>query len=340
MTTVNVRSSTTTRPSGLRRLCAGIGLSVAVLLVGMACTGSSASAAPTSSSHHSGKQGSTTKWDAIVAGEWVVPSVNLESYEVGADSAAHLPQAFENWYTFTCVNGQYEGLTQSVIQFYIPSPLPGGTGTWSKPVYGPLSTMAGSISPSGVISMTIVPGNTLPTSYAKGHMIFISGQWRMTMQTQLPLTEGQTTATPYILQWANMTKTTTIPGAPDFTTLGDMTNMTQSADPLDSPQYSWLAGTNWTERDTQFEGGRSEPFAISSYSNGYFFGASTGSDKFWVSGSVAPDGSTFLVFTLADKSMFVRSGSLQGKSHGAHMRFSSFYGTPAYGDATQVHAHR
>ena len=331
--TMTQREASQTPPAsriGSRRFSVILGLALGLTFAGVAGAGAAAASTPTAS-HDGGQKGSSAKWDEIVSGMWVVPSVNLETYEVAKDNAIPGLEAFENWYTFTCTDGHYEGQTQSVLQFKEPD------GTWSAPVMGPLSVMSGSISPAGVISMTIVHDNDLPTSYAKGHMIFVAGEWRMTMQVQMPLTASQKKPTPFILQWANMTKTTTIPGAPDFTDLGSMTNTSQSGDPLASPQFTWLARTHWTVHDTAFEGGRTLPFRISRYSNGYFFGASSGTRRFWVSGSVAPDGSVFLVLAQDDGTLFVRSGTLSGRggNGGAHMRFSSFYGAPAHGSAAQ-----
>ena len=46
-----------------------------------------------SNGHHGD---SSSRWDKIVAGEWVVPTVNLQAYQVGADSNQRLLGAFEN----------------------------------------------------------------------------------------------------------------------------------------------------------------------------------------------------------------------------------------------------
>ena len=342
MNRTDARRANPSSPNKVRWFGAGLGLTVAALFIGGTTAGAAAAVTPQSTGSgahhspataHSSQGGSSSKWDSIVAGEWDVPAANLESYEVGADSSQRILVAFENYYVFTIHNGTYTGNTQSYTQEYV-------NGSWTPPVALPAAVMSGSISPAGAISMTITPDSSkYGVSYASGHMIFIGGQWRMTMQTDLSLNRG---GTPYIVQWANMTKL--LPGqavlgsADGYTTIGNMTNMSQSANPLDSPQYAWLAGTNWTERDSLFEGGKAEPFKITCFSNGTFFGASTGTDKFWVSGNVAPNGSVFLVFTTADRTIVERSGWLtgQGVGRGAKMAFSSFSGAAAYGVASQT----
>ncbi|MCX6526147.1 MAG: hypothetical protein NTX58_15495 [Actinobacteria bacterium] len=296
---------------------------VGVLVLVAALTGSACSSAP-------GAHGSS-RWDKIVAGEWYVPSQNLEAYQVGPDSAERVFGAFQNWYVFKIRNGHYTGPTQSVVSTY-------EDGVWSAPVTVPAGEMTGDISPDGTISMTITsPGE--PVGHATGHMIFVSGQWRMTMQTDLPEGDG---VAPYVLQWANMTKLRegeTIPGSPSFADLGSLVNTQPSTDPLDSPQYSWLGATDWSIRDSSFTSGQPEDFRINTYSNGYFFGSSIGANPFSVTGTVRPDGGLYLVFTRPDGTMTTRSGTVSGNGARARMVFHTYYGaTPAAGSATLLHA--
>ena len=273
----------------------------------------------------------SSRWDKIVAGEWYVPSQNLEAYQLGADSSERVFGAFQNWYVFKIRNGHYTGPTQSVVSTY-------EDGVWSAPVTFPAGEMTGDISPDGTISMTITsPGE--PVGHATGHMIFVSGQWRMTMQTDLPEGDG---VAPYVLQWANMTKLRegeTIPGSPSFADLGSLVNTQPSTDPLDSPQYSWLGATDWSIRDSSFTSGQPEDFRINTYSNGYFFGSSIGANPFSVTGTVRPDGGLYLVFTRPDGTMTTRSGTVSGNGARARMVFHTYYGaTPAAGSATLLHA--
>ena len=269
----------------------------------------------------------SSRWDKIVAGEWYVPSQNLEAYQLGADSSERVFGAFQNWYVFKIRNGHYTGPTQSVVSTY-------EDGVWAAPVTLPPGQMSGDISADGTIRMTITsPG--LPAGHAIGKMIFLSGQWRMTMQTDIPEGDG---VAPYILQWANMTKLRegeTIPGSPSFTDLGSLVNTQPSTNPLDSPQYSWLAATDWSVRDSSFTSGQLAAFRINTYSNGYFFGSSIGSNRFSVTGSVRPDGGLYLVFTRPDGTMTTRSGTVAGHGTRARMVFRTYYGAaPAAGSAT------
>ncbi|MEI7888176.1 MAG: hypothetical protein WCJ04_12360 [Actinomycetes bacterium] len=284
-----------------------------------------------SSSARPAGQGSS-RWDKIVAGEWYVPSQNLEAWQLGPNSAERVIGAWQNWYDFKILNGHYSGPTQSAISAY-------QDGAWGAPYFPPAGTMSGDISTDGTIRMLITsPG--LPSTHAIGHMIFVSGQWRMTMQTDLPISGD---VAPYALQWANMTKLRdgeTIPGSPSYTDLGSLVNTQPSTDPLDSPQYSWLAATDWSVRDSSFTSGQPAAFRINSYSNGYFFGSSIGINRFSVTGSVRPDGGLYLVFTRPDGTMTTRSGTVSGPGKSARMFFHTYYGAPAAGLATILHAKR
>jgi len=299
-----------------------------VVALGGVATGAVAGGSHDPEAHAHG----AAKWDQIVAGEWFVPATNLESYELATASNVKVLGAFQNWYTFAIHNGDFSGPTQSVVQAYTD-------GTWDAPFYFPPAVMSGHISEAGVISMTITPDDpSLDSSQAIGHMIFVSGQWRMTMQTTIPLPSTSAPFT-YILQWANMTKLRDgemVPGSPDYTSLGSLTNMLQSNDPLDSPQAAWLAHSTWSVRDTQLYRGRAESFRITKYSNGYFFGEGTGPDRFWVTGTVAPDNSLYLVFTLPNKTVLTRAGAVRGPRRGATMVFQSYSGARETGRATMT----
>ena len=310
------------------RLATAVGLATVVALMGGGLTGAVAARSHDDTAPAQG----ASKWDSIVAGEWYVPATNLESYELATASNVKVMGALQNWYVLTIHNGDFSGPTQSVAQTYIG-------GSWDAPYYIPPGVMSGHISEAGVISMTITPDDpSFATSQAIGHMIFVSGQWRMTMQTTLPLTSNSAPFT-YFLQWANMTKLQpgeTIPGSPDYTSLGGLTNMTQSKDPLDSTQATWLSYSTWSVRDTELYRGHKESFKITKYSNGYFFGESTGPNRFWVSGTVAPDNSLYLVFALPNKTVLTRAGALRGPRGGATMAFQSYTGAPQTGGATMT----
>jgi len=214
----------------------------------------------------------------------------MTAYTVARDSSVNTRIRFGNYYQFTCTNGIFNGPTTVSMEKLTPV-------GWI-PLYSPSnSIMSGTISPppAGVIDMTIItpPQGSISsplTNYAKGRMIFVAGEWCMTMQTSLPSNPKDPASPPYILQWANMTKLA--PGQ-------QLPSLGQAKDDaaLRSDQYAWLQDTEWSVQDTALYDNAAESFRINTYTAGYFFGSSTGSDPFWVSGTVAPDGSLYIIFS-------------------------------------------
>ena len=293
---------------------------------------------------------SASYWDHIVGGPgasaatWYVPPAQMTAYEVARDTSINTRIKFSNYYQFTCKNGVFQGPTVVSMEKLTPHgwvkiPEPGGT------------IMSGTISPppAGVIDMTL----TTPaqkgfpdglTSYAKGHMIFIAGEWRMAMQTSLPANILNLASPPYVLQWASMTKLA--PGQ-------KLPSIDQAKDDgaLRSDKYSWLQDTEWSVQDTALYDGAAESFRINTWVGGYFFGSSTGPDPFWVSGSVAPDGSLYIVFSATEEGLpdgiyLTQVGSitqLDRNSKSWSMSFASYpqgLSGPEYsGSATLTDAH-
>ena len=262
------------------------------------------------------------RWDKLVTGKWYVPEENMTAYTVGLDSRVNTPIGFLNNYTFTCVNGSYSGPTSATIWVmgHYPSTLKPETGT-----------MSGNISPSGKITMTITSPSA-PPSYAVGNMLFIAGQWRMTMQTSI-LNAGGT----YDIQWANMTKLYPDQPFPVFDPSQAGSSQGES-DPLTSPQWAFLANTEWAIHDSGFfPAGDFGTFRVFKYTDGYFFGTSIGSSEFSVTGSVAPNGSLYLILTSPDGSILTRAGTLaRSTSQEWLMLFESYYGTPEFGEARML----
>lgn len=292
---------------------------------------------------------SASYWDHIVggpgasAGTWYVPPAQMTAYEVTRDTSINTRIKFSNYYQFTCTNGVFQGPTVVSMEKLTPA-------GWI-PIFSPNnSTMSGTISPppAGVIDMTITTPQQGPfaaqTNYAKGHMIFIAGEWRMVMQTTLPADPLNWTNPPYVLQWASMTKLA--PGQ-------QLPSLDQAKDDgaLRSAQYSWLQDTEWSVQDTGLYNGAAESFRINTWVAGYFFGSSTGPDPFWVSGSVAPDGSLYIVFTataegIPDGIYLTQLGSITQPNHANKswsMSFASYpegsSGSEYSGSATLTDAH-
>jgi len=263
--------------------------------------------------------GEASFWDLIVGGPggqsatWYVPPAQMTAYITGRDSADHSRVAFRNYYQFTCVNGAFQGPTVVNVAKLTPdgwAPLPEPVG----------STMSGTISPEGVIDMTIdtpaqnfvVGGitNAIPamTNYARGHMIFLAGEWRMTMQTILPENPINLSKAPYLLQWANMTKLAPGKQLPAF-------DPAVAGFDLRSGKWSWVLNTEWSVQDDP-----AQTFQIHDVVAGYFFGSSTGTNDFWVSGTIAADGSLYIVFTDMDGTIYNRCGSVAKAQPGGAWR--------------------
>ena len=272
---------------------------------------------------------SSSYWDHIVGGPgtnaavWYVPPPQMTAYIVARDSSVNTRIRFGNYYQFTCTNGTFNGPTTVSMEKLTPA-------GWI-PLYSPSnSIMSGTISPppAGVIGMTIITppqGDiTSPlTNYAKGRMIFVAGEWRMTMQTTLPSNPLNPASPPYILQWANMTKLSPRQQVPSL-------GQAKDDAALRSRQYAWLQDTEWSVQNSALFDGAAQSFRINTYTAGYFFGSSTGPDPFWVSGTVAPDGSLYIVFSAAadglpDGIYLAQVGSI-GRSAGNNwsMVFSSY----------------
>ena len=293
---------------------------------------------------------SASYWDHIVGGAgasaatWYVPPSQMTAYFVSRDSSINARVRFGNYYQFTCTDGFFHGPTTMLVQKLTPGgwvPLPTPVG----------SMMEGTISapPEGAIDMKITTpaqnGNPEDVSYAKGHMIFVAGEWRMTMQTTLPGTPDYSPKPPYVLQWANMTKLAPGQQIPSLDQARDSAS-------LRSDQYSWLQDTEWSVQDTALWGGAAGSFRIDTYVAGYFFGSSTGANPFWVSGSVAPDGSLYIVLTstaaglsggiyLPQIGSITQSNGKKGRK--AAMNFASYphgFGGAEYsGAATLIDSH-
>lgn len=267
----------------------------------------------------------TGQWDHIVGGIWYIPPVQMTAYIVGENSSIKTRIMITNSYNLTCTSNQFHGPTTVGMQKYVGTNSP-GTNPWVSIPSPTNSTMSGSITPEGVIDMIIsspaqtIGPDSIPamTNYAKGHMVVVSGQWRMTMQTTLPMLPDHPDLPPYILQWANMTKLAQGHQMPPF-------NPALAAATLRSDNWAWLANTSWSVQDTALYSNTAETFQITDYEAGYFFGKSLGSDPFWVSGDVAPDGSLYLVFSAPSNPVLNQCGLIaKSNTNDWYMSFNSY----------------
>lgn len=275
--------------------------------------------------HDSGQQ-TSQRWDKLLVGSWYVPEENLLAYVVISNGEDPVRLADETVFDITSAHdGAFSGT--ATIQFSIPI---GDNSAGDSLVYD----MSGVVTRDGTIRITFTPTEEgQPTVTGLGNMEYVDGSWRMTMQ----MSSG---VAPYVIHWAYMSKLATgeTPPPPVLPT---------SDDPLPSDRYSWLEGTDWTIRDSEFFGdggssgvGQPHVFHITSYDNGYFFGTGGGdSTPFTVVGSITPEGRIYLVLTSADGTA-TRTGELeQGFGGEGFMHFRSYEGTAAFGIARELGHH-
>ena len=249
----------------------------------------------------------TAKWDSIVGGKWFVPAPNATAYFV--DSLGNHAQAgFQNVYNMRIVDGRFVATTVSAIA----PPRSPFRFNW-KSSRQPAAVMTGDIDDSGHIKMTITsqPGSGNPVQYAVGQMIFLSGQWRMTMQVAL---EESDSKPPFVVQWANMTKI----GKNNSRGRNDSLASTKA---LQSTKYSWLKGTSWRIVDQELLGGKPTIFSIKEFRRGYLFGASDfrpterrARGKISLSGNVTPVGDIFWAFTAPGGGISEAYGRISGSA--------------------------
>ncbi len=264
---------------------------------------------------------SSGKWDAIVEGKWYVPYVNATAY--GVDKLGnHVKVGFQNVYNMHIVGGHFEATTISAIAF------PDGPNQfdWQSSLQ-PVALMTGDIDDNGHITMTITsqPGTDNPVQHAVGQMLFLAGQWRMTMQVAL---EGASLQAPFIVQWANMTKFDQ-----DISIDPEVTPLSKSI--LQSKAYSWLKGTSWVINDSQLPS-KDLVFSINEFRSGYLFGGSNSVrpikgaslidsrskpnavavDRVSLSGDVSPAGDIFFAFTTLNGDISEAYGHIDAKPRG------------------------
>ncbi|HEU0015887.1 MAG TPA: hypothetical protein VFQ45_19570, partial [Longimicrobium sp.] len=104
---------------------------------------------------------------------------------------------------------------------------------------------------------------------------------------------------------------------------------------LRAEEWRWLAGMTWNATDEQlFPDGAT--FTIDAYRNGYFWGdgnTASGS-SLRMAGSVTPEGSLYLLFSVADADAVARRGALEMFDGAYRMVWAEPSGGPALGGAT------
>ncbi|GLH77747.1 hypothetical protein SSBR45G_26550 [Bradyrhizobium sp. SSBR45G] len=262
-------------------------------MIGMACgAGCSATARAQSS-----------VWDSTISNtNWYVPAAQLLAYMAPKTGFANpIPIGDQTLWTLgTATNGSFTGT--SVAQLRI-----------GAAVLTDSSTIQGFVTTSGQITMLFTPTGGGTATVGLGYMRTLNGVTSMEMQM---ITGGSLLVT----HWAYM-----LPYDP-----ATFTPPPSAPVPANSvPQWAWTEGTPWRIVSPALFGtaapGR---FVITSYQNGYFWGAGIAprgstAGGFTLLGSVTPEGSV-LFNTLSRGSLTSLYGAVSGNASGAQMVTSTY----------------
>ncbi len=222
---------------------------------------------------------------------WYVPPQNLLAYLCDPALQHERPVADQTiWSIASAGDGQFQGTSTTTLWTQGPDGLAElGTTT---------NTMSGTVAENGDITIVFTPSDPdQAQTIGYGHLRPVEGAWTMEMQMA---TGTQLLA----LHWAYMIRWTggePMPPAP-----------TDLPDPeLRSDEWRWVAGTEWRAVDEElFPQGAG--FTIGSYRNGYFWGdgAVSSGESLRVGGSVTPEGTLYILFSIAGQPAVARRGAI------------------------------
>lgn len=255
---------------------------------------------------------------SLAGTRWYVTAENLLAYLTDPTLSRMTPVADQTlWSIETAAEGSFQGTSQT--QLWVRGP----AGAL-RPMSSASNAMAGTITGDGEITIVFTPDDPdQAQTVGYGQLRRVDGEWRMEMQMA---TGTQSLA----MHWAYMTRWTGegTPSAP-----GD-----RALDPeLRSEEWRWLRGTTWSATDSVlFPEGAS--FAVAEYRNGYFWGDGTTADgaTLRMAASVTPEGSLYLLFSVADAPAAARRGTIGAGSDGWRMTWSEPSGGAIIGGATQA----
>ncbi len=255
-----------------------------------------------------------TTW--LAGTRWYVTADNLLAYLTDSALRIRTPVADQTLWSITTANdGAFQGTAQTQLWMRAPD---GGLRKGSAAT----SAMGGTVTESGEVTIVFTPsdpGQAQTTGY--GQLRRVDGEWRMEMQMA-------TGTRSLALHWAYMTQWMggELPGAVPEAGLDGS---------LRSEEWRWLRGSAWDAVDQElFPGGAA--FTIDTYRNGYFWGNGAAADGSTVrmAGSVTPEGSLYLLFSVADAPAVARRGVLASADGTYRMTWSPPAGGAAVGGAT------
>lgn len=247
---------------------------------------------------------------------WYVTAENLLAYLTDPALRVRTPVADQTlWSIASAEGGRFQGTSRT--QLWVRAP----EGGLRQMGAATTSTLDGTLSESGEITIVFTPDDpTQPRTTGYGHLRRVEGEWRMEMQMA---TGTQTLA----LHWAYMTPWTggDAPAAPPEDAL--------DAGPR-SDAWTWMLGTSWAATDeTLFPDGAA--FTVGGYRNGYLWGegAAAGGSTLRMMGSVTPEGSLYLLFSVADAPAEARRGVMASAGGADEMVWAQAAGGPVVGGA-------
>lgn len=260
-----------------------------------------------------------TSW--LAGTRWYVTAENLLAYLTDPALRVHTPVADQTlWSIASGENGRFTGTARTLMWIRTPD------GTFQQ-VGDATNAMDGAIAEGGEITITFTPEDPdqAPTT-GYGRLRRVDGEWRMEMQMA-------TGATSLALHWAYMTP---------WTGAEPPANVPERAleGSLRSEEWRWLRGTPWTGADEElFPDGAT--FTIDSYRNGYLWGEGATADGsgIRIAGSVTPEGSLYLLFSVAGAAAVARRGFIASAVEEYRMTWSQPAGGPPTGSAVPFGRH-
>jgi hypothetical protein len=257
-------------------------------------------------------------WDSTISNtNWYVPVPQLLAYASSSTSFANpIPIGDQTLWTLgTSTNGVFTGTSDA--QLAIGSLLTTST-----------STIQGSVTPSGQITMVFTPVGGGATTIGLGQMTTRDGVTSMEMQMI-------TGTSLLVTHWAYM-----LPYNP-----ATFTPPTAQVVPSNSsPQWAWTAGTPWRiVSPSAFGGSAPGTFIITNYKNGYFWGQGVGPSggaSFTLLGSITPEGRV-LFNTMTQGQLASLYGGVTGDGSNAQMLLGTYDANALFtGDLTYTYVVR
>ena len=254
-------------------------------------------------------------WDGVISNSnWYVPVPQLLAYASPNTSFANpIPIGDQTLWTLgTSTNGVFTGTSFATLAI-------------GPALNTSTSTIQGTVTPSGQITMVFTPLGGGTTTIGLGQMQTRGGGTQMEMQMI-------TGSSLLVTHWAYM-----LPYNPaTFTPPAAQVVPSNS-----SPQWAWTAGTPWRIVSPSAFGSRAPgTFIITDYKNGYFWGRGigpSGGPAFTLLGSITPEGKV-LFNTLTHGQLTSLYGDVTGDASAAQMLLGTYDASALFtGDLTYTY---